>query len=154
MIQLTKNFLAASESSVETPPRFQVQAFEFTPAIGISFSPRTSSFEGSMKRKLPYAAILAGLATLYVLGAKLGLSLAFKSPSAAPVWPPAGLALAAVLLLGYRVWPGILLGAFLSNATNPPLAGAANGSLLAASLGIAIGHTAEALVACWLVKGF
>jgi integral membrane sensor domain MASE1 len=102
-----------------------------------------------MKRKLPYAAILAGLAMLYFLGAKLGLSLSFKYPSASPVWPPAGLSVAAVLLLGYRVWPGILLGAMLANVTNPSLAGAANGSLLAASLGIAIGNTAEALVACF-----
>src|SRR3989442_151387 len=102
MISLTKNFLATSESSGETP-RFQMQAFEFTPAIGISFSPRTSSFEGSMKRKLPYAAILVGLGMLYFLGAKLGLSLAFRYPGASPVWPPAGLSVAAVLLLGYRV---------------------------------------------------
>src|SRR5207247_1741667 len=56
--------------------------------------------------------------------------------------------------LGYRVWPGILLGAILANVTYPSLAGAANGPLLAASLGIAIGNTAEALVAGWLVKRF
>src|SRR5207248_10292993 len=98
MISLTKNFLTTSDSSVETPARFQMQAFEFTPAIGISFSPRTNSFEGSMKRKIPYAAILAGLGMLYFLGAKLGLSLAFKYPDASPVWPPAGLSVAAVLL--------------------------------------------------------
>ena len=68
-----------------------------------------------MKRKLPYAAILGGLAMLYFLGAKLGLSLSFGQPGASPVWPPAGLSVAAVLLLGYRVWPGILLGALLAN---------------------------------------
>ncbi len=107
-----------------------------------------------MKRKLPYAAILAGLATLYFFAAKLGLSLAFAYPGASPVWPPAGLAVAAVLLLGYRVWPGILLGAFLVNVTTPALAGAAKGSLVAASLGISIGSTAEALVAGWLVNRF
>jgi len=107
-----------------------------------------------MKRKLPYAAILGGLAMLYFLGAKLGLSLSFGQPGASPVWPPAGLSVAAVLLLGYRVWPGILLGALLANLTNPSLAGSAHGSLLAASLGIAIASTAEALVAGWLVKRF
>ena len=31
------------------------------------------------------------------------------------VWPPSGIALAALLILGNRVWPGIWLGAFLAN---------------------------------------
>ena len=35
--------------------------------------------------------------------------------AASPVWPPSGIGLAAILLLGSRVWPGILAGAFLAN---------------------------------------
>jgi len=107
-----------------------------------------------MKRKLPYAAIIAALATLYFFAAKLGLSMVFVNLSASPVWPPAGIALAAVLLLGYRVWPGILVGAFLANVTNPAMLGAAKGPLLAASLGIGMASAAEALVAGWLVERF
>ena len=45
-----------------------------------------------------------------------GLNLAFASPSVTAIWPPTGIALAAVLLWGYRVWPGVALGALLANA--------------------------------------
>jgi len=106
-----------------------------------------------MKRKLPYGFIVAAMATLYFFATKLGLPLALAHPST-PFWTPAGLAVAAVLLLGYRVWPGILLGAFLANLTAPAILGAAKGILLAAALGIGIGSTAEALVAGWFVKRF
>src|SRR5437899_6139524 len=57
------------------------------------------------------------LAAVYFAAAKLGLSLAFYHPSATPVWPPTGIALASMLLLGYRAGPGIFLGAFLANLT-------------------------------------
>jgi signal transduction histidine kinase/integral membrane sensor domain MASE1/CheY-like chemotaxis protein len=82
---------------------------------------------------------LTGVAVVYFLAAKLGLSLAFINASVSPVWPPTGVAIAAVLLLGYRIWPGILLGAFLANFFTPvPIATAG---------GIAIGNTLEALAA-------
>jgi len=55
------------------------------------------------------------VAILYYGAARLGLTLAFESTNASPVWPPSGIALVAALLLGYRVWPGIMLGAFLAN---------------------------------------
>src|SRR5947208_1175121 len=55
------------------------------------------------------------VALLYYFGATLGLRLAFEKTNASPVWPSSGIALAAVLLLGYRIWPGIALGAFLAN---------------------------------------
>jgi len=48
---------------------------------------------------------------------KLGLKLAFLNASASAVWPCTGIALAAFLILGYRVWPAILIGAFLVNLT-------------------------------------
>jgi signal transduction histidine kinase/integral membrane sensor domain MASE1 len=85
-------------------------------------------------------------ATAYVAAGKFGLTLAFVNPSATPVWPPTGIALAAVLLLGYRVWPGLLIGAFVVNMTT---AGSA-----ASSLGIAIGNTLEALAGAALVTCF
>ena len=58
---------------------------------------------------------IAGVAVLYYGAARLGLLLAFEKTNASPVWPPSGFAFAAVLLLGYRVWPGIAVGAFLAN---------------------------------------
>jgi signal transduction histidine kinase/integral membrane sensor domain MASE1/ActR/RegA family two-component response regulator len=87
---------------------------------------------------------LLALAAVYFGAAKLGLSMAFVAEQVSAVWPPTGIALAAVLLFGYRVWPGIALGAFLANATtNEPLATAC---------GIATGNTLEALVGAWLLR--
>jgi integral membrane sensor domain MASE1 len=57
------------------------------------------------------------LASVYALAGKLGLALAFVNPSATAVWPPTGIALAAILLLGPRASPGIFLGAFFVNET-------------------------------------
>ena len=72
---------------------------------------------GARRRLLPYLAMLLGLAVVYFLAGKLGLSLAFVNRSVTSVWPPSGISIAAVLLLGYRVWPGISLGAFAVNIT-------------------------------------
>ncbi|HEX6030839.1 MAG TPA: MASE1 domain-containing protein, partial [Tepidiformaceae bacterium] len=56
-----------------------------------------------------------GLLALYVTTAKIGLSLAVVHPSATAVWAPSGIALAALLMLGYRVAVVIFLAAFLTN---------------------------------------
>ncbi|HSY54807.1 MAG TPA: MASE1 domain-containing protein, partial [Opitutaceae bacterium] len=103
-----------------------------------------------MKRPYSSLAILIGLACIYFLAGKLGLSLAFINASASAVWPPTGLALVAVLLLGYRVWPAIFVAAFLVNLTTT---GFSWGSSVS-SLGIASGNTLEALVGGWLVNRF
>src|SRR5258705_8133835 len=87
---------------------------------------------------------VAGLAILYFVAAKLGLLLAAISPSAAPVWPPTGIAFAACLVLGYRVWPAIFAGALLANVTTAGSVGT--------SLAIAAGNTLEALVGAYLVN--
>ena len=50
------------------------------------------------------------------------------NPSASAVWPPTGIALAATLLLGYRIWPAILLGAFLVNITTAGTPATSSGS--------------------------
>ncbi len=86
------------------------------------------------------------LTLIYFIAGKLGLKLAFLYASASPVWPPAGIALAALLLLGYRVWPAIFLGAFLVNVTT-----AGN---IATSLAIAAGNTLEGVCGAWLVNRF
>src|SRR2546427_5957641 len=57
------------------------------------------------------------LVAVFFVAGKLGLELAFEHASATAVWPPTGIALAAMLLYGYRVWPAIFVGAFLVNAT-------------------------------------
>jgi diguanylate cyclase (GGDEF)-like protein len=95
---------------------------------------------------LAYLTTLAALAAIYFVAGKLGLMLAFVNVSASAVWPPTGLALAAVLVLGYRIWPAIFAGAFLVNITTA-------GSL-ATSLGIATGNTLEAMIGAYLVNRF
>src|SRR6266699_1573264 len=86
------------------------------------------------------------LTLLYFLVGKLSLKLAFLHASASPVWPPAGIALAALIVLGYRVWPAIFVGAFLVNVTT-----AGN---VATSLAVASGNTLEAMCGAWLVNRF
>ena len=86
------------------------------------------------------------LAVIYFIAGKLGLMLASLHASASPVWPPAGIALAGSLLLGYRAWPAIFIGAFVVNVTT-----AGN---IATSFAIATGNTLEALVGAWLVNRF
>src|SRR5919204_1859296 len=92
-----------------------------------------------------YALKVAALAAVYYGAAKLGLSLAFMNASISAVWPPTGIALAALIFWGYRLWPGVLLGAFLANNwTGVPVYSAA---------GIAVGNTCEALAGAYLLRG-
>src|SRR5207249_8361512 len=65
--------------------------------------------------------------------------------SASPVWPPTGLAIAALLIWGPRLWPGIYIGAFAANSlTSGPIT----------SIAIAAGNTLEALLAFLVVARF
>ncbi len=100
----------------------------------------------AVKASLKNISVLALLALFYFAAGKLGLMLAIVNPSATAVWPPTGIALAALLVLGYRAWPAILAGAFLVNITT-------SGSV-PASLMIAGGNTLEALAAAYLVNRY
>jgi diguanylate cyclase (GGDEF)-like protein len=91
-------------------------------------------------------ALYLGVAVVYFIAGKLALKLAFLNASATPVWPCTGIALAALLLLGYRAWPAVFAGAFLVNVTTA-------GTILT-SLGIAAGNALEALSACYVVTRF
>jgi signal transduction histidine kinase len=93
---------------------------------------------------LGYVVKLALLAVVYFVTASIGLSLDAVSGFAALVWPPTGIALAAMLILGQRYWPAIAVAAFLVNAVTgaPPLV----------ALGMAFGNTLEALLGAHLLK--
>ena len=80
----------------------------------------------------------------YLLGGRIGLIVPFTSGNVSPVWPAAGIAMAALLLVGYRVSPAIATAAFLVNLFTPipPLA----------ALGIAVGNTAGPLAGAWLTR--
>jgi diguanylate cyclase (GGDEF)-like protein len=100
----------------------------------------------AMDKKREYLAIVAVLAVVYFGTAKLGLRFALVHPSATPLWAPTGIALAAFLIFGFRVWPGAFLGAFFANLTTA-------GSVLT-SMGIATGNTLEGVAGCYLVMRF
>jgi diguanylate cyclase (GGDEF)-like protein/PAS domain S-box-containing protein len=71
--------------------------------------------------------------------AKVGLSFSAGHAIVSAVWPPSGVALASVVIFGARVWPGILLGALVANATGDSAlgtaAGIATGNAMACVLG-------------------
>ena len=91
--------------------------------------------------------IICSVVTLsYFLAAKLGLALALEKTVVSAVWPPAGIAIASMLLFGYRIWPAIALGAFLANFH-------ADASIFV-SAGIAFGNTLEAVTCSALVHRF
>jgi len=84
------------------------------------------------------------LVAAYFVVAKLGLRYASIGPSISPVWPPTGLAIAALVLLGLRYWPAVFVGAFLANATTD--------IPILAALGMACGNATEATLAAYLLR--
>src|SRR5205823_3292871 len=97
-------------------------------------------------RRFPTLPAIGILIFVYFIAGKFGLMLASLHVSASPVWPPAGIALGGLLVLGYRAWPAIFASAFLVNVTT-----AGN---VATSLAIASGNTLEAVCGAWLVNRF
>jgi signal transduction histidine kinase/integral membrane sensor domain MASE1/CheY-like chemotaxis protein/putative methionine-R-sulfoxide reductase with GAF domain len=94
---------------------------------------------------VPMTIRLILLAALYYLAGTIALThFATLHASASPVWPPAGIALAAFLLLGHAAWPAIFAGAFLVNVT-------ASGAIVT-SLMIAVGNTAAGLLGAQLAE--
>jgi integral membrane sensor domain MASE1/DNA-binding CsgD family transcriptional regulator len=92
-------------------------------------------------------AAVAAVAVAYFVTASLALKLAIPPGYASAFWPPAGIALAAWLLLGPRVWPGIWLGATLANY-------GVLGTPVLSAMAIGAGNTAEAAVAGLLIGRF
>src|SRR5512142_1011077 len=93
-----------------------------------------------------YALKVLGLGVIYHLAVRIGLSMAYVQSNTSPVWPPTGIALAALLLFGYQYWPGVSLGVLLGSlltGADPILA-----------LGMTVGNTLEALAGAYLLKRF
>jgi len=104
----------------------------------------TKPSRAAVRRRLGYVAAVLGLAASYVVAARLGLMIDAVAGFATLVWPATGIALAALLIFGYRVWPGVFIGAFVANMLTgaPPLV----------ALGIAAGNTLEAVVGAYLLR--
>jgi hypothetical protein len=62
--------------------------------------------------------VLLALAAIYVAAARFGFTMAYTADQVTLVWPPTGLSLAALVILGVDVWPGVFLGAFIANVTS------------------------------------
>lgn len=95
-------------------------------------------------RGVSYVGGLVVIGAIYLASAKGGLALASIHPSATPIWPPTGVALAAVLLRGYRTWPAIFAAAMIANATTA-------GSV-ATTIAIATGNSLEAVTGAYLIN--
>jgi signal transduction histidine kinase len=90
--------------------------------------------------------VISSLTAVYFAAGRFGLSLAFINESASAVWPPTGIAIAALLLIGTDTWPAITVGSFLVNLTTS--------GVMASSAAVAAGNTVEALTAAWLTRRF
>jgi integral membrane sensor domain MASE1 len=99
-----------------------------------------SALRSRIATRLAAIGVLAGV---YFLAARLGLALGVAE-QVTVIWPPSGIALAALLIGGRSLWPGIWLGALAANlAAHEPVGTA---------FGIACGNTLEALAGVWLLR--
>jgi anti-anti-sigma factor len=87
---------------------------------------------------------LVVVALCYGIAAFLSLQFALVGEVVTPIWPPTGIAVVALLLLGRRVWPGVALAAFVVNLFVAP-------SVAAAAI-IAVGNTLAPLLAAELLR--
>src|SRR3954454_21045249 len=107
-----------------------------------SFATRQApSFSHSSRLFLQIAIVFLA----YFAAGKLGQATAnLRSGNVGPVWPACGIALAATVLLGYRIWPAIAGAVFLLGylaGVNP-----------IAALGQAIGAALGAVLGAWLLR--
>ena len=86
----------------------------------------------------------AALALVHILAARLGLLLSHPETRVTLIWPPSGISLGAVLLLGHGVFPGIFLGDVIAAIAenHPPLAWVMG----------PLGHTLGAVGGAWLLR--
>jgi signal transduction histidine kinase/CheY-like chemotaxis protein len=94
-------------------------------------------------RSMRHVLLILIIAALYIVAGRLGLLLAHSQKNATLIWAPTGLSLAALILFGRKVWPGVFLGAVVANA----MVGTSPFPLVA----IAIGNTLEAVVGATLL---
>ena len=83
------------------------------------------------------------LAAVYYVAAKIGLRLAYLHGTVTALWPPVGVGIAALVLYGTRLWPGIVIGDLLVADFSSPL-----GTVL----GQTVGNTLEVVVAAVLLR--
>lgn len=102
--------------------------------------------ERYIKKSLPPLAMrILLLASAYFIGGNAGLSVPYVGSSITLFWPPSGIALAALLLWGVSCWPGIFMGALVTNLLIGDLT-------LPIVLAIALGNTAGPMLGALLLR--
>ncbi|MGI5505999.1 MASE1 domain-containing protein [Lentzea sp. CA-135723] len=99
-----------------------------------------------MNAALRTVATIAVVALAYFATAQVGLVLALVQGQVTPLWLPTGISVAALLMFGHRIWPGVALGAFAANVS-------LTAPLFSAVL-ITAGNTAAPLLAWYLLTRF
>ena len=92
---------------------------------------------------IAYPVKIIAFAIIYHIAVRLGLQMAYLQPNTSPVWPPTGIAIALLFILGLNYWPGIALGVFGGSLLT--------GALPSLALGMTIGNTLEAVVAVYIL---
>ncbi|MBS0197858.1 MAG: PAS domain S-box protein [Planctomycetes bacterium] len=83
---------------------------------------------------------------IYVATALWSLRLSAIAPQASLIWAPSGLALAAMIIFGQRVWPAMLIGATVANGLYT------DWQFVPSSIAIGVGNTLETVLAWWLLR--
>jgi len=99
-----------------------------------------------LKNRATHFTLIFILTVIYFIAGKLSLSFAFLHQSASPYWIPTGISITSFVILGYRIWPAVFIGAFFVNITTA--------GTVATSVGIALGNTLEGVTALYLIKRF
>jgi signal transduction histidine kinase/CheY-like chemotaxis protein len=109
-----------------------------------------------MNGRIPTVLAILGLALAYWGMAHLLSALAVTPGFAAPIWPPAGIALGALVTWGLRVWPGVLIGSFVFNLATTTALGDTIAPFwaLAVPVGIALGATLQSLLGAVLLRRY
>lgn len=94
------------------------------------------------------------LTAIYVLTAKIGLLVALPPGYSTTIWPPSGIALAAILMRGYTLWPGVFLGSFIINLWLSINASAALFPAIGATFFVAAGSSIQALLGAFVIQRF
>jgi signal transduction histidine kinase/DNA-binding NarL/FixJ family response regulator len=114
--------------------------------IAIANNFRTTLLSLARNRTNLLQAVL--MAIIYFSLAKVSLSFAAVNGYATPIWPSSGIALAAVLLLGYHLWPGIFLGGCMAHFVGQQL----TVKIILSGLCIGIGNAVGTVLAAYLIK--
>ncbi len=110
------------------------------------YPPVSKTLSRQLSQRWRYLTIVIVVAITYVLTARLSFAALGVDLQAMPLWPPAGIALAALLLYGQQLWIGVAIGALLvALSFNVPWS---------LAFSACFGNALQALVGAWLLRQF